>query len=154
MEVEYAPPCRHQIVEARMPRSWMSSSRTGSPLPPLIMQEVAGVSPHSMPPWPGRRGESNSKNQQHQRRAKSRLLKKASPDPPTPPSHHHDGLTGSFTCGRPVLRRSTEAYSFHERGRTALLEMLVIRLLPCHSSCHRRRAARPPPTQMHQARPM
>jgi hypothetical protein len=81
-------------------------------------------------------------------------LKKASPDPPTPPSHHHDGLTGSFTCGRPALRRSTEAHRFHERGRTALLEMLVIRLLPCHSLCHRRRAARPPSMQTYPARPM
>jgi hypothetical protein len=81
-------------------------------------------------------------------------LKKASPDPPTPPNHHHEGLTGSFTCGRPALRRSTEAHSFQEQRRMALLEMLVIRLLPCHSSCHQRRAARPPTTQTHQARPM
>jgi hypothetical protein len=81
-------------------------------------------------------------------------LKKASPDPQSPPSHHHDGLTVSFTCERPALRRSTEAQSFHEKGRTALLEMPVSNPLPCHTSCHRRKTAGKTKTRERLARPM
>jgi hypothetical protein len=79
------------------------------------------------------------------------LLKKASLDLSTPPSHYHAGLTEGFTCGRPALWWSTESHGLHEKGRTALLEMPVSNLLPCHTSCHQRRIARKTKTQSCQA---
>jgi hypothetical protein len=132
----------------------MSLESRRSPLPPPVLQEVAGALPLSIPSWLGRRGISGSKHQPHQRRTEWRLLKKASPDPSTPPSHHHDDLTGSFTIERPTLRRSTEAQRLHEKGRTTSLEMPASNPLPCHASYHRRRAARKMKTWERLARPM
>jgi hypothetical protein len=81
-------------------------------------------------------------------------MKKTLPDPPPPPNHHLDDLTESFTGDCPTLRQSIETHTLHEKGKTALLQMLTSNPLPCHSSCHRRRAAMKMKTQAHQARPM
>jgi hypothetical protein len=91
---------------------------------------------------PRRRRGSNMKHQPYQRRTMNLLLKKDSPDSPEPPNHHHDGLTKSFTSERLALRRSTEARNLQKKGRTALLEMLILNPLPCHTSCHGRRTTR------------
>jgi hypothetical protein len=49
VEVEISPPCRHRIVEASRPPSWMSSETP--PSPPLL-QLTSNFPPLPQPPWP------------------------------------------------------------------------------------------------------
>jgi hypothetical protein len=129
--------------------NWMYQS----PQTPLVPQAIAGVPLPTTPPRLGK-GRGSSRDQQpYQRSTTGRLLKKDPPVSPEPPSHHLSGLTRSFTSGRLVLRRSTEAWILQETGRAALLEMLVSNPLPCHTSCHQRRTARRKKTQSRRARP-
>jgi hypothetical protein len=57
LEVEIAPPCWHWIIEASLLRAWMRSESIGSPQSSLVLQEVAGGPPFSIPPWIGGRGD-------------------------------------------------------------------------------------------------